>query len=378
ANLMAGTRLGIPIFLGNPRWGTLECEQVARLTAQVQPQHQHLILIPTGGSSGEIKFVTHTWKTLSASVWGFQEFYELGSINSICTLPLYHVSGLMQLCRSLLTDGELVPIDFHELCNQASVQIDRLEIDRYFISLVPTQLAKLLDLDLHWLARLQTILIGGAPPSVELLTSARTAKLPLALTYGMTETASQIASLKPTEFLTGNNSCGIILPHAKIKFNPIPDRDLILENRIAPLKIRAKSLMLGYFPSLDFPTYFEPDDVGTFDRQGYLTILGRTSNKIITGGENVFPIEVVNAIMATGLVTDVWVTGVPDRYWGQAVTAIYVSKDMSTSGDSLASAIEEKISNYKIPKHWLPVARIPRNPLGKILEVEIRSLVAHL
>jgi o-succinylbenzoate---CoA ligase len=380
ANLMAGTRLGIPMFLGNPRWGTREWAQVARLTVQVQPQHQHLILIPTGGSSGEIKFVTHTWQTLSASVWGFQEFYELERINSICALPLYHVSGLMQLCRSLLTDGELLTIDFHELCDRASSQIDRIEIDRYFISLVPTQLAKLLDLDLPWLARLQTILLGGAPPSVELLTSARTAKLPLALTYGMTETASQVTSLKPTEFLAQNHSCGMVLPHAKIELshNSDGDRDLTLENHIAPLQIQAKSLMLGYFPNLDFPTYFEPDDVGMFDRQGFLTIVGRTSNKIITGGENVFPIEVVNAIMATGLVADVWVTGVPDRYWGQAVTAIYVPKDSSVSPASLASAIAGKISNYKIPKHWLPVDKIPRNALGKILEVEIRSLVAHL
>jgi o-succinylbenzoate---CoA ligase len=378
AHLMAGTRLGIPMFLGNPRWGKLEWAQVERLTAQVQHQHQHLILIPTGGASGEIKFVIHTWQTLSAAVWGFQEFYELASSNSICTLPLYHVSGLMQLCRSLLTDGKLFIVDFNELCTNFNFQIERIEIESYFISLVPTQLIKLLDVDTQWLKRVQTILLGGAPPSSELLTRARTTNLPIALTYGMTETASQIASLKPAEFLAGDNSCGLVLPHAQIEIVSAIDRDLILESHIAPLKIQAKSLMLGYFPNLEFPDYFEPDDLGRFDRQGHLTILGRTSSKIITGGENVFPIEVVNAMIATGLVTDAWVTGVPDRYWGQAVTAIYVAKDSSVLGESLANAIAGKISKYKIPKHWLAVAKIPRNSLGKILEVEIRSLVAHL
>jgi o-succinylbenzoate---CoA ligase len=379
AQLMAGTRLGLPIFLGNPRWGAVEWAQVASLTAQVEPQHQHLIMIPTGGSSGVIKFVTHTWVTLSASVWGFQEFYELSTINAICTLPLYHVSGFMQLCRSLLTDGKLFIIDFRELCDESNSQIDRIEIDRYFISLVPTQLTKLLDLDTQWLGRVQTILLGGAPSSSALLTRARTANLPIALTYGMTETASQIASLKPAEFLAGHSSCGLVLPHAQIEtISAIHgDRSLDLELDAVALRIQAKSLMLGYFPDLTLPTYFEPDDIGTFDKQGYLTILGRDSNKIISGGENIFPIEVVNAIMATGLVQDVWVVGVPDRYWGQAVTAIYVAKDLLVSDINLASAIAGKISDYKIPKHWIPVSKIPRNSIGKILDSEVRSLVAH-
>jgi o-succinylbenzoate---CoA ligase len=380
AQLMAGTRLGLPIFLGNPRWGAVEWAQVASLTAQVEPQHQHLIMIPTGGSSGAIKFVTHTWATLSASVWGFQEFYDLTAINTICTLPLYHVSGLMQLCRSLLTDGKLFIVDFRELCAESNAQIDRIEIDRYFISLVPTQLTKLLDLDPQWLGRVQTILLGGAPPSSELLTRARTANLPIALTYGMTETASQITSLKPAEFLAGHNGCGLVLPHAQIEIISAIDRhrSLDLDIDLGALRIQAKSLMLGYFPDLTLPTYFEPDDVGTFDEQGYLTILGRSSNKIISGGENIFPIEVVNAIMATGLVTDAWVTSVPDRYWGQAVTAIYVAKDLSVSATILATAIAGKVSNCKIPKHWIPATTIPRNALGKILDCEVRSLVAHL
>jgi o-succinylbenzoate---CoA ligase len=387
AKLMAGTRLGIPIFLGNPGWGTLEWNRVASITAKVEPQHQHLMMIPTGGSSGAIKFVAHTWETLSASVWGFQEFYELSAINSICTLPLYHVSGLMQLCRSLLTDGKLSIVEFKQLCNEKTLQLDwakptlheRIEIDRYFISLVPTQLAKLLDLDIRWLSKLPTILLGGAPPSIELLNRARTANLQIVLTYGMTETASQVTSLKPAEFLAGNNSCGLVLPHAKVEIVTAIDRDRnSLNADIGTLKIETKSLMLGYFPDLDFPTYFEPDDLGKLDRQGYLTILGRNSNKIISGGENVFPIEVANAIMTTGLVVDVWVIGIPDGYWGQAVAAIYVTKDLSISSTSLARAIAGKISNYKMPKHWVQVPKIPRNALGKILECEVRSLVAHL
>jgi o-succinylbenzoate---CoA ligase len=368
SSLMAGCRLGLPIFLGNPQWGNTEWERVSSLIERVdKQQHRNSIAIPTGGSAGEIKFAIHTWATLSASVQGFQDFYELDEIDSVCTLPLYHVSGLMQLFRSLLTDGKLVIIDFHQLCNPSVVPIDRLDLERYFISLVPTQLTKLLDLNAKWLSRFQTILIGGAPPRIELLNRSRMARLPLALTYGMTETASQVTSLKPSEFFAGNNSCGQVLPHVEIQL--ISDG----EDRAKSIRIKSKSLMLGYFPDLDPITYFEPDDVGEFDRDGYLTILGRNSGKIITGGENVWPIEVVNAIMATGLVLDVWVVGVPDRYWGQVVVAVYVARDPTVSSAILAAAIASKISNYKVPKYWLPIPQIPRNALGKVLSREVEE-----
>jgi o-succinylbenzoate---CoA ligase len=366
ASFMAGSRLGIPIFLCNPHWGDVEWAQVAEITSQVDPQqHQNLIMIPTGGSSGHIKFAMHTWGTLSASVWGFQKFYTVAKIKAVCTVPLYHVSGLMQLVRSILTDGKLLITNFQQLCTEPHLITNQIELKDYFISLVPTQLAKLLDLDPKWLAQFQAILLGGAPPHLELLTKARNAKLPLALTYGMTETASQITSLKPDEFLAGNNSCGRVLPHAKIKLRS-PDCEI---------QIEAKSLMLGYFPVLNSSTYFEPDDLGSFNSEGYLTIIGRTSAKIITGGENVFPIEVIDAIMATGLVADVWVIGLPDRYWGQVVAAIYVENSIPVSGDILSRSIIGKISKYKIPKYWIAVDLIPRNSLGKILTQEIETLI---
>jgi o-succinylbenzoate---CoA ligase len=360
AQFMAGSRLGLPIFLVNPNWGTSELAQFARLTANVdRVRHRERIMIPTGGSSGQLKLAMHTWETLSASVWGFRSFYQVKKINSVCVLPLYHVSGLMQLIRSLLTDGKLFITDFPQICT------DRIALDNYFISLVPTQLHKLLDLDPQWLAGFHTILLGGAPPSIDLLERARLARLPLALTYGMTETGSQITSLKPAEFLAGKYSCGRVLPHAKIQIGST-----------GAIEIAAKSLMLGYFPDLNSSSYFTPDDLGKIDELGYLTISGRSSGKIVTGGENVLPIEVVDAIMATKLVQDAWVVGLPDPYWGQKVAAVYVPTGPQITAQMLTIAITGKISKYKIPKVWIPVAEIPRNSLGKISIPQVEALAA--
>lgn len=371
AELMAGSRLGLAIFLVNPHWGTSELAQFAKLTANVdRVRHQHQIMIPTGGSSGQLKFAMHTWETLSASVWGFQAFYQVEQINSLCVLPLYHVSGLMQLIRSLLTDSKLFITNFQQLCTDRTSLIDRIALADYFISLVPTQLHKLLDLDSHWLSQFHTILLGGAPPSIDLLERARLARLPLALTYGMTETGSQITSLKPAEFLAGDRSCGRVLPHAKIQIGSA------VAHQMGAIEIAAKSLMLGYFPDFNSSPYFAPDDLGTIDEHGYLTIIGRNSGKIVTGGENVLPIEVVDAIMATKLVSDVWVVGLPDPYWGQKVTAVYVPIDPQITAQMLTIAITGKISKYKIPKVWIPVTEIPRNSLGKVSILQVEALAA--
>jgi o-succinylbenzoate---CoA ligase len=366
ALLIAGLRLGIPIFLGDSQWGIKEWAQVNILTARVDRElHRDWIMIPTGGSSGDIKFAIHTWETLSASVWGFQEFYGVTEINAVCVLPLYHVSGLMQLFRSLLTNGKLLVIDYQQLWQDPDLCLQNIEIDRYFISLVPTQLHKLIGLIPDRLAEFKTILLGGAPPHPELLDRSRIARLPLALTYGMTETASQITSLKPSEFLAGDCSCGSILPHAEI---------LCLDDGIGAVRIKAKSLMLGYFPQIEIGKCLETDDLGSIDDRGHLTILGRSSDKIITGGENVLPIEIVDVIMATELVADIWVVGLPDPYWGQIVTAVYVAGSLLVSEQQLVDAIAGKVSNYKIPKYWLKVAQIPRNSLGKILIREVELL----
>ena len=368
ATFMAGLRWGVPLFLCNPQWGIAEWEEVDILTAKVDLAiHRYCIAIPTGGSSGKIKFAIHTWETLCASVWGFRDFYGESVINCFCMLPLYHVSGLMQLMRSLLTDGKLLISDYHQLCHDFSIA-DRISPCDYFISLVPTQLHKLLALNPDWLAGFKTILLGGAPPSLDLLDRSRAAGLPLALTYGMTETASQITSLSPSEFLWGNNSCGSVLPHAEIRL------ELSTTDRIGTIEIAAKSLMLGYFPDLNTGKYFYTDDLGIIDDRGNLSIVGRNSGKIITGGENVFPIEVVEAIMATGLVVDTWVVGVPDPYWGQVVTALYVEGDLPVSDRQLVDAITGKLSKYKIPKHWLKVSEISRNSLGKISIDAVESL----
>lgn len=412
--------------------------------ASLTPDTQHpapYILIPTGGSSGTIQFAVHTWESLTASVQGFRKYFEVGKVNSFCVLPLYHVSGLMQFLRSFISGGTLVIQPFKKFGLDETININP---EDFFLSLVPTQLQRSLDQPnlIPWLTRFQTILLGGAPAWTDLLETARSHQIRLAPTYGMTETASQIATLKPEDFLQGKNSSGQVLPHAQITIRDANGQALD-RNQPGIITIQANSLASGYYqpnhsqnnlltfsatlnsnqitsrnivsqlsPIAPFggsggvrppvergnggkspdsvakqpqdhnfppqipktPSEFWTDDLGFLDTEGHLHIIGRNSDKIITGGENVFPTEVEAAIQSTGLVQDVCVIGIPDRHWGQAITAVYIPLAPTTSAATLKTALESKLSKFKQPKHWIPVTKLPRNAQGKINCPQVKEI----
>ncbi|ACK65273.1 AMP-dependent synthetase and ligase [Rippkaea orientalis PCC 8801] len=393
AAFLAGVITESSIFLGNHQWGKQEWQEVLNLvkpdliigldhlkinffnssnnlikTKELNQENnlainlKHKIMIPTGGSSGKIRFAIHTWETLANSVQGFLDYFQINQVNSFCCLPVYHVSGLMQFMRSFLTQGKLAIVPYHKLKKETNLPKN---VESFFISLVPTQLQVLLELYPHWLAEFKTVLLGGAPPWLSLLELARNHKINLALTYGMTETASQIVTLKPQDFLKGNNSTGQILPHAQVKIVD-PLNNLLDCYQTGIIIIESNSSFLGYYPQINPTKILKTDDLGYFDSQDYLHIVGRNSQKIITGGENVYPTEVETAILATGLVQDVAVIGTPDNHWGQAVTAIYIPKDDTIFRETIQTAIQDKLSRFKQPKYWICVNRLPRNQQGKI------------
>ncbi len=426
AGFVAACGAGCPVFLGNPDWVAAEWRQV---WAVAQPDvvwgdgnilggaagndwgddwgdeeicrrdgdamNRRLygdggIMVPTGGSSGEIRFAVHCWTTLMAAVEGFRDYFGVDQVNSVCVLPLYHVSGLMQFLRSFTSGGQLVILPFRTL---AAGDGPTIAYSNFFLSLVPTQLQRLLVAETaapsspHALTRCKAILLGGAPAWADLLDRAQILGLPIAPTYGMTETAAQIATLKPADFLAGKVGCGQILPHAQVKILS-PTGDELPAGQIGQITIQAKSLMLGYWPTSQprspspsphhpitaAPPHFPTDDLGYLDPNGYLHIVGRTSQKIITGGENVFPAEVEAAIRATQLVADVCVVGQPDRQWGQVVTAVYVPTD-AIAETTLRAALAPQLSKFKQPKRWLAVTTLPRNAQGKINFAQLEQII---
>jgi O-succinylbenzoic acid--CoA ligase len=382
ASVIAAVSHRCRLVLANPDWRLQEWQQLGELlvadliwgqsvpeiSPQVLPTYPipiASILIPTGGSSGQLRFAIHTWQTLSASVRGMQRHFGVDQIHSCCVLPLYHVSGLMQFMRALITGGQLVLHPWKSLVSGTFPEINPAE---FFLSLVPTQLQRLIEASrsadvttIPHLARFRAILLGGGPAWADLLAQARALRLPLAPTYGMTETASQVATLKPEEFLAGQTGCGRPLPHSGLTLR---DRGgvLVLPYQVGSIEIAADSLMLGYLP----PSKFFPQDLGYWDAAGSLHLVGRRSETIMTGGEKVFPLEVEQAIRATQFVADVAVLGVPDPQWGQRVAALYVPIHAAVTLDQIKAAIAPHLARYKHPKQWLALSHLPRHPQGKL------------
>jgi O-succinylbenzoic acid--CoA ligase len=244
----------------------------------------------------------------------------------------------------------------------------------FVTSLVPTQLQYLLDHHPQFLQQFRVIFLGGAPAWPELLTQARNLHINLAPTYGMTETAGQVATLLPTDFLQGRNSVGKILPHVTMTMleplNSSSKRKTTKSNEVKSIAVISDALFLGYYPSLGDQFIFYTGDLGCF-KQKYLHVVGRYNRRIISGGKNIDPLEIETWLLDQNLVKDIVIVGIDDRRWGEAVTAIYVPQDQ-VNPDQIIQALKTHFAPHKCPKHWLPVPEIRRSPLGKIKYTELQ------
>lgn len=351
---------GGTVFLADPRWTSMERAQFDALCREGQGQPagdggRGWLCIPTGGSTGLIKLARHDTHTLQAAITGFCRHFECGRVDVCGVLPLHHVSGLMAWLRTVVSGGVYQAGDWHEIQRGRRPDLDAREP---FLSLVPTQLQRLLGDPgaEEWLRRFAAVFIGGGPVWPELLDAAQEAKLPISLSYGMTETAAMVTALRPAEFAQGHRSSGRSLPHAHVFLDA--EESVVIE---------AESLFLGYYPALpEKIRQWSPRDRGALDREGYLSILGRTDDLIITGGEKVDPGVVEQVLRSTGAFSDVAVLGVRDPDWGQVVVACYPARQPTPDWAHVQEVVKSQLSAFRRPKRYLPIDPWPRNEQGKL------------
>jgi O-succinylbenzoic acid--CoA ligase len=357
---------GGTVFLADSAWSATERAQAEgmRASSAATDRERGWLCIPTGGSSGQIKYARHDQTTLAAAVEGFCTHFGTTQINAVGLLPLHHVSGLMAWLRCALTGGQYVPWDWAALREGRLPERPAGDGD-WFLSLVPTQLAQLLEQPaaVAWLRSFRAVFVGGGPAWPALIDSGARLRLPLSFSYGMTETAAMVTALRPEEFLAGARGCGTALAHAALRLEA--DGGVV---------IRAASLFRGYYPTLSSEPEWSPEDLGRFDAQGSLHLLGRRDGLIITGGEKVNPVEVEAALREAGLMADVVVLGMPDERWGEAVTAFYPRGATDLDQSSVERALADRLAPYKRPKRYVAVGTWPRNAQGKVNRAALREL----
>ena len=320
------------------------------------PLNTPATIMLTSGSSGAPKAVVHTIANHYFNARGSDENIPVKPGDRwLLFLPLYHVSGLSILWRCVLGGGAVVLPD-ESLSLQKNIQ----KFSITHVSLVTTQLIRFLKKkkNIKILKKLKAILLGGGPVPDELIQKCQRLKLPVYITYGLTEMASQVATSKK------GGATPFLLPYREIKISA--DGEIL---------VRGKTLFKGYLKNgklvrpLDKQGWFRTGDLGSYDSKGGLKILGRKDNLFISGGENIYPEEIEQAILNTKLVEQAIVVPVKHHDFGARPVA-YVNSLKNTI--SLKKALAKILPSFKIPDRFYA---LPKTTGLKLNRKELTRLI---
>jgi acyl-CoA synthetase (AMP-forming)/AMP-acid ligase II len=301
----------------------------------------------------------------------------------LIAMPFFHVAGvnigLLTLGQGAhgIVLGDIDPTEILRLIETKKVS---------YAFLVPAVILFLLQ---HPKAKatnfssLKNISYGASPISDEVLLNAqKTFGCSFLQVYGLTETTGGGTFLAPEDHDPARGklrSCGKPAPGHEIRIVDETGRALTA-GEVGEILIKAPNVMKGYWNKADATRaaikndWFHTGDAGFFDEDGYLYIHDRVKDMIVSGGENIYPAEVENALFGHPGVADAAVIGVPDERWGEAVKAIVVKKEgTSPSPAEIIAWARNRIAGYKLPKSVDFIDVIPRNPSGKVLRRELRK-----
>jgi O-succinylbenzoic acid--CoA ligase len=311
--------------------------------------------ILTSGTSGEprpvgLTYGNHLWSAVGSA-------FNLGvepTDRWLCCLPLFHVGGLSIVMRSVIYGTTAVVHDGFDVDRVASsLEGDGVTV----ISVVATQLARLLEAEVDLLP-LRAVLVGGGPVPAEVLEEAIGRGATVVQTYGLTETASQVTTLSPADAERRIGSAGrpLLTTHLRIQDGEI----LVQGPTVAP-------------GVADEGGWLHTGDLGRIDEDGFLYVTGRRGEMIVSGGENVLPTEVEAVLLRHPGVADAAVVGRADPEWQEAVTAVVVLRaDAEVSADDLRTHCGSALAGFKVPKRVEFVAELPRTASGKLKRRELQ------
>lgn len=348
-----------PMLLLHPDLTEHEKKVLLRSVASVKaflPENAAVILF-TSGTTGLPKPAILTREALTASADSSRANIPLGpgDVWQLSISPA-RIGGFSILTRSLIARSAIAlgpkfkPEEY----------VRRLEVDHItYSSIVPTMLRMLFDRYPEWQPpqSLRSLLVGGAPTSASLRKLAQEKKIPVILTYGMTETASNVVSTPFEERYCIGVGSGKANKNAEIR----------VEN--GRLLIRGPMLMYGYWgrDALEPGQWFDSGDIGEIDEEGYVKVFARRKDMILSGGENVYPAEVEEALEKIPGVKEALVLGKSDEKWGAIVTALLVPQDSHhfPTNSEIVESLKPILAAYKSPRRIAWVNSLPKTSSGK-------------
>jgi long-chain acyl-CoA synthetase len=338
------------------------------------------VVLYTGGTTGVPKGVMLSHENINAAI--HTVVYNERSVETdraLCFLPFNHVFGQMHIMNAtILSAGCLEMMPAFDM-DKVLEAMRKGRVTKFFA--VPTIYVRLLALDRlkQRLGAVRYCLSAAASMAAEIVKQwkERTG-LSIYEAYGMTEAAPTVTYNHYHKHVIG--SVGTEVPGVEIQLRDETGNQ-VGEGERGEICVRGPNIMEGYLNDPEGTRaafwnmgWFRSGDVGQFDEDGYLYIVDRIKDMIITGGENVYPKEVEDVLYRHPAVSEAAVLGMPDPEWGERVTAFIVPKrGEEVDPKSMKSFLREYLSPFKIPKEYFVVDELPKNAAGKILKRELRK-----
>ncbi len=325
------------------------------------------VVIFTSGSAGKPKGVVHTFLSLINNIENGNVILKHQEKDKwLASLPFYHIGGFQIICRSLFFGCTLI--------TSKSIQTDELaesiiKFNPTHLSFVSTQLKRMIDEKKSPGNSLRVSLIGGGYIDDELIIKAENLGWKPYRVYGSSETGSMITAISGNELMKKPFSSG--KPFKDVQINISDFSELLIRSKclfkyyLNDKKETAEKLVDGFFHS---------GDIGFTDDDGHLFIEARRNDLIITGGENVNPIEVERVILKINGIKEVCVFPQQNKIWGQIVACVLVTNDESINEKKIREFLKPLIAGYKIPKKYFFTAELPKTSLDKLEREKIRKI----
>jgi o-succinylbenzoate---CoA ligase len=331
----------------------------------------------TGNPKGVIQtYGNHWWSSVGSALnLGYTE-----TDRWLCSVPLFHISGYSILMRGVIYG---MPIILHQTFDAEQTIEDIKTKQITIMSVVGTMLFRIVETlkEAQLPSQFRCFLLGGGPAPLPLLEACLEKKLPVFQSYGMTETSSQIVTLSPEYSISKLGSAGKPLFPSQLKIM-LEDGKMAAPKEAGEIVVKGPNVTTGYLfhPEATKKNlvdgWFHTGDIGYVDEEGFLYVLDRRSDLIISGGENIYPAEVESVLLSHPGVADAGVTGMEDKTWGQVPVAFIVRKNgASVSASQLQQHCLENLAKYKVPKMFHFTELLPRNAAKKLLRRKLCELV---
>jgi malonyl-CoA/methylmalonyl-CoA synthetase len=371
ADELARTHSALPVIGPDSLVGSAGCSAVGGPPLDRSRADDPALLLYTSGTTGKPKGALLTHGNLLASTAAVASAWHWTAEDRLCLpLPLFHAHGLAVGLHGALYTGSSVVLQSRFDAGDVLEAVRSHGCTMLFG--VPTMYHRLVGHpDVSDLARLRLAVCGSAPLSMSLHRAFENACGQRILErYGMTETLLAISN--PYEGERRPGTVGTPLPGVELRLSAGSSGEILL---------RGPNVFGGYWRGaggadvFDEDGFFRTGDVGEFDEHGYLKIIGRDADLIISGGYNVYPREVEEALRGLNGVHDAAVVGVPSSEWGESVHAFIVAAP-SVRDEDLALHARAHLAPYKCPRSFHRVEEIPKNALGKVVRQHLQRLAA--